>query len=559
MTISGNDLTFENRSSDANGGILWNIPVSVGENITISYENMIETNTSSNNRIQYWFSDTLVTSISSTGTGTSVDKTTKKATNISATKKYLVVMFRTSNSNSYTITNVQVEYGTDKTGYIRHAEKNYPITLPTGMELCKIGTYQDYIYKSGENWYKHSAIGKVVLDGTESGWNTASTGNHGYGIKNYVEAYRTNDEILWYCNYFKGIAYNDRYVDGTTFIGVNDNNIIFCDYSVSDLAGFKTWVSTHNIVFYYVLATPTDVLITDTTLINQLNQIENAAGYDGITYITTTNENDLAIIPVFFYNKVSEGIRVSRNRTRIIVQRKKKPDITLELEIGALELVKVTDEYQDTIYKENDKWYISKKTAKISSYAGESISTPYISSKTTLETGALVYYGISESITEITDTDLIEQLDSILDIELDREETSFEQEVDRFDLKMILYIKAYERKVELEIKEVDRIIGFVDNLEAIKQAVYHILMTERYAYLIYDNNYGVELDQYIGRGFDYLESGIEQTLREALLQDLRITNVFVTDIIKNSDDSAHIYFEVQSIYGNLQMEVNVNV
>ena len=39
--------------------------------------------------------------------------------------------------------------------------------------------------------------------------------------------------------------------------------------------------------------------------------------------------------------------------------------------------------------------------------------------------------------------------------------------------------------------EATRIIGFVDNLDAVRQAIYHILMTERYAYLIYDDNYGI--------------------------------------------------------------------
>lgn len=105
----------------------------------------------------------------------------------------------------------------------------------------------------------------------------------------------------------------------------------------------------------------------------------------------------------------------------------------------------------------------------------------------------------------------------------------------------------------------DRIIGFVDKLDAIKQAVYHILSIERYAYIIYDNNYGIELEQYIGRGFDYLEATIEETLKEALLQDLRITNILVTSIEKVSNDMASVKFDVQSIYGNLQMEVSVNV
>ena len=105
----------------------------------------------------------------------------------------------------------------------------------------------------------------------------------------------------------------------------------------------------------------------------------------------------------------------------------------------------------------------------------------------------------------------------------------------------------------------DRIVGFVDRVEAVKQAVYHILSIERYAYLIYDNNYGVELQQYIGKDIQYLQNTVENTLKEALTYDLRILDVKVTKVEKISDDIAEVKFNVQSIYGNLQMEVNISV
>ena len=61
-----------------------------------------------------------------------------------------------------------------------------------------------------------------------------------------------------------------------------------------------------------------------------------------------------------------------------------------------------------------------------------------------------------------------------------------------------------------------QIAGKVDDLEAIEQAIQHILSIERYAYLIYDDNYGVELEKYIGQDMSYLEATIEDTLKEAL-------------------------------------------
>lgn len=81
-----------------------------------------------------------------------------------------------------------------------------------------------------------------------------------------------------------------------------------------------------------------------------------------------------------------------------------------------------------------------------------------------------------------------------------------------------------------------QIAGKTDNLEAIEQAVHHILGIERYAYLIYDDNYGVELEKYIGQDFSFLEATIEDTLREALTQDDRITDVKVTNVYESVID-----------------------
>ena len=96
-------------------------------------------------------------------------------------------------------------------------------------------------------------------------------------------------------------------------------------------------------------------------------------------------------------------------------------------------------------------------------------------------------------------------------------------------------------------------------IEAVKQAIFHILATERYAYLIYDENYGVELEQYIGQSIEYLSTTIETTLREALTHDLRITDVIVDNIYQIESDTVLVEFTAKTIYGDLILEVNVSV
>lgn len=109
------------------------------------------------------------------------------------------------------------------------------------------------------------------------------------------------------------------------------------------------------------------------------------------------------------------------------------------------------------------------------------------------------------------------------------------------------------------IIEANRIIGYIDNLDAIRQAIYHILSIERGSYEIYDEDYGVELEQYFGESFEFLEATIEGTLQDALTYDLRIENVTVDEINKISSDKVEVKFTVESIYGDLQLEVNIDV
>ena len=96
-----------------------------------------------------------------------------------------------------------------------------------------------------------------------------------------------------------------------------------------------------------------------------------------------------------------------------------------------------------------------------------------------------------------------------------------------------------------------------NSLEAVKQAVKCILETERYSNPIYDDDYGIELEQYKGADYGKIVAGIETTLRDALLQDDRITNVVVTNIKRLDTDSCKIEFDVYTIYGNYQEDLNV--
>lgn len=71
----------------------------------------------------------------------------------------------------------------------------------------------------------------------------------------------------------------------------------------------------------------------------------------------------------------------------------------------------------------------------------------------------------------------------------------------------------------------ERVKSTVDDVDAIAQACYKILNTERYQYVIYSWNYGIELKDLFGKPIPYVYSELPRRIREALLQDDRIASV----------------------------------
>ena len=104
-----------------------------------------------------------------------------------------------------------------------------------------------------------------------------------------------------------------------------------------------------------------------------------------------------------------------------------------------------------------------------------------------------------------------------------------------------------------------RIMGYVDEVEAMKQAIEKILCTERYQYIIYSWNYGVETADLYGMPSDYVVSELTERITEALVQDTRITDVsdFVFDT--NNKHSIECKFTVQTIFGDIKAQKEVEV
>lgn len=175
----------------------------------------------------------------------------------------------------------------------------FRIVIPNGITLnnLRIG----YMIEKGSSksifepygtgkWCKYNAIGEVVLDGGDGiaiGDNSTTGDLHEY----YLEPtpLKVVGQYNMICNYFTNTNANTERI-----LGRDNNQRIFVrilNTTASNLANFKTWLSTHNTQIDYILASPYLSLIENETLIGQLDKVEKALAKQGQTNISQVNND----------------------------------------------------------------------------------------------------------------------------------------------------------------------------------------------------------------------------------------------------------------------------
>lgn len=110
-------------------------------------------------------------------------------------------------------------------------------------------------------------------------------------------------------------------------------------------------------------------------------------------------------------------------------------------------------------------------------------------------------------------------------------------------------------KMELES---NLIRGYTDGQEAMKQAIFKILSTERYQYVMYSWNYGIELIDLYGEPVSYVCPELERRITEALTWDERIESVDNFEFDTSKKDEVLVTFTAHTIFGNVTAEKVVN-
>ena len=240
---------------------------------------------------------------------------------ISEDKEVIVVAYLYGNISVDINFKVMLESGETASTYVPYQEQNYTIDLGD-LELCKIGTYQDYLYKSGGNWYKHTEIGKITLDGTEDITQNSNTSYSNTMLRftisvadKKLSASNTEADNIK-CNMFtsRALNFDARTQESITGHDSNHTIIIFIDssrLSSADITGFKAWLSSNTPVVYYVLETPTEEQITDEVLITQLELLQNAMSYLDQTNVTQTYDNMPFILDLKAIKKGTNEITIN--------------------------------------------------------------------------------------------------------------------------------------------------------------------------------------------------------------------------------------------------------
>ena len=96
----------------------------------------------------------------------------------------------------------------------------------------------------------------------------------------------------------------------------------------------------------------------------------------------------------------------------------------------------------------------------------------------------------------------------------------------------------------------------LEGKEALKVWIYKALLITRYTYPIYTWDYGQDLDELIGQGYEkgFIESEVERRIKECLLVNKKIKGCSNFEI-SLLNDNLQVSFTVETVYGEVAIDV----
>lgn len=131
-----------------------------------------------------------------------------------------------------------------------------------------------------------------------------------------------------------------------------------------------------------------------------------------------------------------------------------------------------------------------------------------------------------------------------------------EIEMEEIELPMAVEYAWDFKKLDFKLKDGEMYL--VEGIEAVKIWIWKLFMTSRYRCLIFNWDYGNELEELIGQGYTqgYLNSEAERYIREAIDYNLKD---YVTDVknvvVTFNEGTLTIEFTAVTPYGEVEIRV----
>lgn len=222
----------------------------------------------------------------------------------SADAKYICAYVKASSTSAdetQIYATIQIERGSEATSYAEYFEP---------IELCKLGDYQDRIFKDGNEWKVERKIGKWTISEADTGQGMTWEGaNHRLYCSLQWQQYRgidfkeqpdANIPAVAVSNRFLIESFKNLYTDGIDGFALSTSSTLsFRNNAWSD--GETAKAEIVGTVFYYAKNTPTVITIDNQDIIDQLDALEELTTQSGYNLITTDTANVLPILDVTYF------------------------------------------------------------------------------------------------------------------------------------------------------------------------------------------------------------------------------------------------------------------
>ena len=185
----------------------------------------------------------------------------------------------------------------DNVSAAKMEKSNNTINIDLGdNELCSIGNVKDELIIENGNAKIIKKIGKVVLNGSENWGKSSRTDVNRYYVYGVVNTTSNQYDIKNMCSHFNSISQVQADIPTLGISTLNTDGIMVNidknDTNFDTLEKFKTWLSTHNVIVYYQLATPEEIAFD----ISGYNLADGVYYGESIQETTPSPDNPIEIV-----------------------------------------------------------------------------------------------------------------------------------------------------------------------------------------------------------------------------------------------------------------------